>query len=290
MFAVLRSAFEQMHKDRIDHLGAAIAFFSVFSLAPLLIIATSIAGFILGEEVVRERVYLEIDKVVGPEVVLYVQQVVENSFRPENNILAVITGSVILLFIAVSLFNHLQAAMDRIFKVEHPKKRSKQWLQFAKDNGLSFLLVLGTGFLIFVLLIADTTLSLVGEYLQEVIPFNVRIVYFLDFLLSFSLTVFILGTLYRVLPTLKVPLKYIVPGAFFTAVLFEIGKYIIGIFFGLSRLASIYGVAGSLVLLLFFFFFSAQIFLFGAEFIKVISGTSLENKSRWYYFKKFIGL
>lgn len=288
MFQHLRLAFEEMQKDHVDQLGAAIAFFASFSLAPLLIIATSIAGFILGEDVVRERVFLEIDKALGPEVLGYVERVIENSFQPQNNLFAVISGVVILLFISIGLFNQLQTAMDQIFKA--PPKKEKRWLIFLRDNLVSFILVLSTGLLLFATVLADTVLSFVGGYVNEVIPLNIGTAFFLDSLLSFVLTVCVFALFYRVLPTIKIEWRHILPGALFTAILFEIGKYVMTLFFGMSRIATIYGVAGSLVLLLFFLFFSAQIFLFGAEFIKVIAGIDPEQKSRWFYFKKFIGI
>lgn len=288
MLEHLRLAFREMRKDHVDQLGAAIAFFSAFSVAPLMIIATSIAGFVLGEDVVRERIFVEIHRALGPEVVLYVQRVIENSFQPEQNVFAVVSGVVILLVISIGLFNNLQTAMDLIFKA--PPKKEKQWLLFLGDNILSFVLVLSTGLLLFATVLVDTVLTFIGDYVTEVVPFNIGTAFFLDSLLSFGLTVFIFSVFYRVLPAIKLSWRYILPGALFTAVLFEIGKYLITLFFGLSRIATIYGVAGSLVLLLFFLFFSAQIFLFGAEFIKVLAGIAPEQQSRWYYLKKLIGI
>lgn len=228
MFQHLRLAFEEMQKDHVDQLGAAIAFFASFSLAPLLIIATSIAGFILGEDVVRERVFLEIDKALGPEVLGYVERVIENSFQPQNNLFAVISGVVILLFISIGLFNQLQTAMDQIFKA--PPKKEKRWLIFLRDNLVSFILVLSTGLLLFATVLADTVLSFVGGYVNEVIPLNIGTAFFLDSLLSFVLTVCVFALFYRVLPTIKIEWRHILPGALFTAILFEIGKYVMTLF------------------------------------------------------------
>lgn len=289
MLKHIRLAFREMQKDHVDQLGAAIAFFASFSLAPLLIIATSIAGFVLGEDVVRQRVFMEIDRALGPEVMAYVERVIANSFQPQNNLFAVISGVVILLFISIGLFNQLQTAMDRIFRVPD-KKEEKEWIVLLRDNFLSFIMVVGTGFLLFATVLADTIISFVGDYVNEVIPFNIGTVFFLDSLLSFLLTVFVFAVFYRVLPTKKIEWQYIFPGALFTAILFEIGKFVMTLFFAMSRIASIYGVAGSLVILLFFLFFSAQIFLFGAEFIKVLAGIDPDKRSRWFYFKKFLGI
>lgn len=288
LIKTIKTAFLEMQKDHVDQLGAAIAFFAAFSLAPLIIIATSIAGFILGEDVVRERAFVEIEKALGPEVVTFVQGVIENSFQPEQNVFAVVSGVVILLVISIGLFNHLQTALDRIFKV--PPRKDKEWHIFLRDNGLSFILVLGTGLLLFATVLADTIFTIIGDSVSEFVPFNIGTALLLDSLLSFGLTIFVFAVCYRVLPTINVSWRYILPGAFFTALLFEIGKFATTLFFGLSGIASIYGVAGSLVLILFFLFFSAQIFLFGAEFIKVLSGIDPEHQSRWYYFKKLLGI
>src|ERR1700722_6641963 len=258
----------------LDHeaasMGAALAFYTLFSIAPILVIALAVAGYVFGPQVAETHVLEQLSALIGSTGANAISDLLLSAHYSDKKGLAAAVGIITLVVGATSVFAELQNTLDRIWNT--PKeKNAVAWWQFIRRRILSIGLVLGVGFLLLVSLVASAALaaleSLIGSFMAQ---WNL-ILPVLDFTVSFAMTSLLFAMIYKYVPREPLAWGDVWIGAVVTALLFTIGKYLIGIYLGKSSFNSAYGAAGSLVVLLLWIYYSAQIFLLGAEFTRVVT-------------------
>ncbi|HEY9824508.1 MAG TPA: YihY/virulence factor BrkB family protein [Stenomitos sp.] len=267
---LLKGTFAEWQKDKVPLLAASLAYYTVFSIAPLLLIAISIAGVFFGEEAVRGEIIGQIQGLVGREGASTIQSMLQNTQKPNSGgAVATIFSVVTLLLGASGVFGQLQEALNIIWEVE--PKPGKNIIIFLRSRFLSLAMVLVIGFLLLVSSLLTTVLVAFTGLINRLIPGSQILGSTLEFIISFSVITLLFAAIYKVLPDVKVPWRNLWVGSAVTALLFNIGKIAIGFYLGNSNIASTYGAAGSVIIVLIWVFYSAQILLLGAEFTQVYS-------------------
>jgi membrane protein len=256
------------YTDRGTRLGAALAFYTLFSLAPLLIIVIAVAALAFGRELAQTQLVQQIEAFVGAEGARVIQSTIENASRPSSGAVATLVGLAMLLFGATVVFSELQDALNTIWKVPSTPRRGMM-LRLIWHRFLSFVMVLAIGFLLLLSIIANSALAAVMQLFGDVLPRQVDWLRTANFAFSFGVVTLLFAMIYKVLPDLDIAWSGVLIGAVVTAVLFMLGKFLIELYLGYSSVASVYGAAGSLVILLMWIYYSAQILYVGAEFTKV---------------------
>ncbi|MFZ6691856.1 YihY/virulence factor BrkB family protein [Undibacterium sp. SXout20W] len=264
IWTLIKTAGRSWIDDYAQSMGAALAYYTLFSIAPLLLIVIAIAGQLFGIEAARGEIVGELQDLMGPLGAQAVETLLESAHEPNGNILAIIVGAIALLIGATSVFSELQDALDRIWRA--PKRyRSNIW-SLLRARLLSFGMILGIGFLLMVSLVASAALAAFGKWWGSFFTHWKIIATVTNFLVSFAFTTTLFAMIYKFMPRARVAWSDVWIGAAFTALLFTVGKSLIGLYIGKSGLASGFGAASSLVALLVWVYYSAQIFLMGAEF------------------------
>jgi membrane protein len=267
---LLKETFAEWQKDRVPLLAASLAYYTVFSIAPLLIIAISIAGAFFGEEAVRGEIIGQIQGLIGKDSASTIQGMLQNTQKANSGgTIATIFGIITLLLGASGVFGQLQEALNIIWEVK--PKPGRNLVKFIQARFLSSAMVLVIGFLLLVSSVLSTVLASVTHFIRNLWPGFQLLGQSLDFLLSLFVVTLLFASIYKVLPDVKVPWRNLWTGAGVTALLFNFGKYLIGLYLGSSGIASAYGAAGSIIIVLVWVFYSAQILLLGAEFTQVYS-------------------
>jgi membrane protein len=262
------ATFKEWNEDKAPRLAAALSYYTIFSLAPLLLIAISVAGLVFGEEAARGALSAQLSSLLGPQGAEAVEMMIAASGdRSGGGIIASIIGVVTLLLGAAGVFGQLQDALNTIWEVA-PKPGRGIW-GFIKDRFLSFTMVLGTGFLLLVTLILSSVLSTVGAALVGVTSAEILIWQGVNLIVQAAVTFGLFAMIFKVLPAVEIAWSDVLLGAGMTTVLFIIGRFLIDLYLSNTATASSFGAAGSLVVLLIWIFFSAQILFFGAEFTQV---------------------
>jgi membrane protein len=251
-------------------MGAALAYYTTFSLAPLLIIVIAVAGLVFGQEAARGEIVFQLRGLVGEEGSTAIEQLLTNASRPSSSVLASIIGFVTLLLGATSVFGELQSALDRIWRAPAPPGPSGV-LTLLRSRLLSFGMVITMGFLLLVSLVVGAALSALSKWGGAMFPAALVVLQVLNLAIGFGVTILLFATAYRILPRVKIAWSDVWIGATVTAVLFTVGKYLIGLYLGRAGISSGFGAAGSLVIILVWVYYSAQIFLLGAEFTWVFA-------------------
>ncbi len=257
--------------------GAAIAYYTLFSLAPLLIISMAIAGFVFGDDAARGAVAAQLRGLLGDQAAEAVQSMVQGASSAGQGTLVVIAGIGFLMLTASGTFSELQSALNVIWKVETPAAYGgavQAVSRFLRAKGAAIGLVAATGFLLLVSLVASAAVSAFGTWLGHKMPGAALVASLVSFALSFALIAALFAAIYKVLPDRRIDWSDVVIGAVATALMFTIGKYLIGWYIGSGTVASSFGAAGSLAVLLVWIYYSAQIFLLGAEFTRAWAGVS----------------
>lgn len=264
-------AASEWSEDNAARLGAALAYYTVFSLAPLLIIVIALVGAIWGGQSgeAQARILDEMRQLMGPEGARMVGTMLENASRPgTGGVLATVLGVAALLFGATGAFAQLQGALNTVWDVRPDPERSGL-MTLITTRLLSFGAILVVGFLLLVSLVLSAALSFVGDILTDITPRMQVLMRLLNLLLSLGVITLLFAFIYRYLPDVRIAWRDVWVGAVITAILFTLGKYLLGLYLGQSGTASAYGAAGSLVVLLIWVYYSAQIFFFGAELTEV---------------------
>jgi membrane protein len=262
---VLKTAASEWLDDKAPRLGAALAYYMIFSVAPIIVIVIGIAGLIFGRDAAQQGIIDEITGLVGAEGGAAVRTMVESASHPASGLVGSLLGLAMLLFGATGLFGQLQDALDTIWEVE-PKPGRGVW-GIVRDRFLSFSMVLGVAFLLLVSLVVSAGLSALGGLLGE---WHVSVLgQVADAVVSLVVITLLFAMIFRFLPDARVAWRDVWLGAALTAVLFVVGKFAIGLYLGSTGAASAYGAVGSLAVLLIWLYYSAQIFLFGAELTQV---------------------
>lgn len=268
IFTLLKDAGKEWSEDKVPRLGAALAYYTVFSLAPLLILIIAIAGLTLGQrESAQEAVISQLRGLVGQEGASVIETAIENSSQPATGIIASVISVVTLLLGALGAFGQLQDALNTIWEVK--PKPGRGIAGIIKDRLLSFSLVLVIGFFVVVSLAASAALTALGTFLSNVVPGPEIVMEIVNFVISLVVISVLFAIMFKYLPDAKIAWRDVAVGAVATALLFTIGKTLIGLYLGNSSTTSTYGAAGSLVVLLLWTYYAAQIFLFGAELTQV---------------------
>ena len=266
-WGLLRTTAGEWSEDKVPRLGAALAFYSVLSIAPLLLIAIAVAALVFGREAASGQLVQEIRGVVGEEGAKAIRDMLKNAQKPGSGIFATLIGFATLLFAASGVFGQLQDAMNTIWEVQ--PKEGRGIFGMVKDRFFSFAMVLGTGFLLLTSLVLSTTVAATFGYLGGLAPGLKPLLAVGDILVSAVVVTLLFALIYKLLPDARIAWRDVWVGAGLTTALFLIGKALIGVYLGRSSYGSAYGAAGSLVVLLVWIYYSSQILFFGAEFTKV---------------------
>ncbi len=250
--------------------GAALAYYTTFSLAPIIIIIITVAGFFFGRDAISGEVYAQLADLLGAEAAKTVQEIVKASYLSGDSVFTTILGVATLIFGATGAFNQLKLSLDQIFEIESKPKNGV--IGFLKARATSFAIVLGLGFILLVSLVINALAvglsNSIGDYFSVVGEITLAV---LTTLISIVLTAGIFAVIFKELPDVLVRWQEVLWGALFTAILFSIGRFGIGYYIGNSTITSGFGAAGSLVALLVWTYYSSQIVFLGAEFIWVLA-------------------
>jgi membrane protein len=266
---LLTKTYSEWSEDQAPRLGAALAYYTVLSLAPLLILLLAIAGLVFGDDAARGQLFGELNNMVGPEGAKAIQSMVDNSSKPASGIIASIIGFVMLIFGASSVAGELKNALNIIWDQPESSGGVKD---IVKQRSTALVVVLGCGFLLLVSLVVSSTIAAAGTYVTNALPIPESVMLVFNMLLATAVITGVFAVLFKYLPDVHLEWRDVLPGALFTAVLFAIGKLLIGLYLGKASFGSTYGAAGSLVIVLVWVYYSSQIFFFGAEFTQVYAG------------------
>ncbi len=267
MIEVIKNSFNGFIDDKAVKLSAALAYYTVFSMAPLLIIIISLCGLLLGREAVEGKIYAQLAGFVGSDTAAQLQQIIKNASLAGKSHTAVVIGSITLLVGATTVFAEIQESINMIWGLKPKPKRG--WLKLIQNRFLSFSVIASLGFLLLVSLGVTTVIDGFSEKLKNYFPeVTVVIFYIINIIISLAVITLIFGVIFKVLPDAKIKWKDVLSGAIATAFLFMLGKFGISYYISKSNVGSTYGAAGSLVVLLLWIYYSSIILYFGAEFTK----------------------
>jgi membrane protein len=267
---LIRKSVEAWVDDYAPSMGAALAYYTLFSIAPLLIIAIAVAGLVFGQEAARGEIIVQIQGLIGREGAIAVQGLLKSANEPARDIFLTVVSIITLVIGATTVFAELQSDLDRIWRVPAPAKENGIWV-LLRTRLLSFGLVLGLGFLLLVSLVISAAIAAFGKWWDGVFEGWEALLQAINFGISFAATTLLFALIYKIMPRARIAWRDVLVGAGVTALLFESGKFLIGLYLGKTSVASGFGAAGSLVVLLVWVYFAAQIFLLGAEFTWVYS-------------------
>lgn len=255
-------------QDKALKYSAALAYYTVFSVAPFLVIIISVSGIFFGRVAVQGELYQQINGLVGNEAALQIQQMITNIHLSENNVFATVVSFIILIMGATGIFSEIQDSINQIWGLKSKPKRG--WLKMIMNRLISFSLIVSLGFILMVSLLLNALVVLVGTQLMKMLPgAGIYIVNGINNILTFLILTFLFGVIFKVLPDAKLRWKDVAVGSIATAVLFMLGKFCIGLYMGHSNLTSVYGTAGSIIIVMLWVYYSAVILYFGAVFTKV---------------------
>ena len=277
---MLKRSARKFQQDQPINMAGTLAFFTIFAIPPIVIIITSVIGAVVGKDQVSSKLYEQVQELMGKQGVSFVKDLVSNYQGQDQGTFGTIFGIVVFVMAASTFFVIIQKSLNTIWQVK-PKPQSNA-LKFLKDRGLSFGMILSLGFVLLVSLVVDAALAFLKDYINQLLQgVTFYLIQGINFIVSFGLVAFIIAVIYRFLPDVKIKWGVAWVGAFVTAALFTLGKYIIGFALGNSNVGSMYGAAGSVVIILLWVFYSAMIIFFGAEITAVyaiMQGQEIEPK------------
>ena len=267
LWQLLKETYTQWSAAKPFQLAASLAYYTLFSLAPLLLIAIAVAGLVLGREATEQQILTTFQGLVGPQGAQAIQGLLHSASTPGSGILATVIGIVTLLIGAGGVVGQLQEALNTIWEVK-AKPGGGLW-GLLRTRFVSFAMVLGVGFLLLVSLLISAALAAMIQVMRGVLPGGEMLWHSLEFLVSLGLITLLFALIYKVLPDVEIAWRNVWIGAGMTALLFTVGKVLLGLYLGQKGITSPYGAAGSLVLVLLWVYYSGLIFFFGAAFTKV---------------------
>ncbi|MEP7107518.1 MAG: YihY/virulence factor BrkB family protein [Ferruginibacter sp.] len=267
MLGVFKNSFIGFDEDRVTKLSGSLAYYTVFSMGPLLIVIISLCGLFLGKEAVEGKIYSQLAGFVGSDTAIQLQQIIKNASLAGKSKIAAIIGGIILLVGSTTVFAEIQDSINGIWGLKPKPKRG--WVKFLQNRFLSFSVIIGLGFLLLVSLGISAIIDGFSDHLSNRFPeIAIVVFYIMNVCITLGVTTIIFGVIFRVLPDADIRWKDVIAGAFATAVLFMLGKFGISFYISKSNVGSTYGTAGSLVILLLWVYYSSLILYFGAEFTK----------------------
>ena len=271
-WAMVKAAGTSWIDDYAPSMGAALSYYTVFSMAPLLLIVVSIAGLVFGEDAVRGQLFGQLQQLMGKDAATAVQGLLASVSKPSKGIAGTVVGVGVLLFGATTVFGELQDALDRIWRAPARDKSGGLW-GLLRTRLLSFGMIFGLAFLLMVSLVFGAVISALGSWWGPMFGGWEVLAQVVNIVVGFALTTLVFAMIYKLMPRVHVKWKDVFLGALVTSLLFTIGKFLIGLYIGKSGIASGFGAAGSLVIVFVWVYYSAQIFLVGAEFTWVYART-----------------
>lgn len=265
LWGLIKTAVSSWIDDYAPSMGAALAYYTMFSIAPLLLIVISVAGIIFGVEAARGEIFQQLRGLMGEEGAMAIQGLLESVSKPSESVAATIAGIVLLLIGATTVFAELQDDLDRIWRAPQREKTSGIW-NLLRARLLSFGMILGIGFLLIVSLVFSAALSALGRWWAPLFGAWEILAQLINIIIGFALTTAAFALIYKFMPRVSIAWRDVWIGAAVTSLLFTIGKFLIGLYIGKSGVASGFGAAASLAIVLVWVYYSAQIFLLGAEF------------------------
>ena len=259
MISLFKQALKAWSDDYVPSMGAALAYYTLFSIAPLLLIVIGVAGLVFGEAAARGEIFEQMRGLMGDAGADAIEKLLQDTNRPAGSAIATITGVATLLLGAMTVFGELQNDLDRIWRAP-PDPETKGWWKLVRARMLSFGMVLGMAFLLMVSLAVSAVVSALGTWWGS---------HFLDWGINFLLMTLMFAMIYKIIPRARIEWSDVWIGAAVTSALFAVGKALIGLYLGRSSVASAFGAAGSLVAMMVWVYYSAQVFLLGAEFTRV---------------------
>lgn len=266
VWKLISETFNRWQDDKAPRLGAALSYYTLFSIAPVLIIVIAVVGLIFGREAVQGEIFAQLGGLVGTTSALAIQDLIKNASQPAASTIATIVGIATLLLGATGVFVELQDALNTIWGVK--PKPGRGIMGLVKDRLLSFAMILGVGFLLLVSLVISAGLTALNTFLASM-PGTAIVWSILSFVISFAVITVLFAMIFKILPDVRIAWTDVWVGAGVTSILFTIGKFLIGLYLGKSSFASAYGAAGSIVILLVWVYYSSQLVFFGAEFTQV---------------------
>ena len=265
---VFRKAFIGFIDDNAFKLSASLSYYTIFAIGPLLLIIMSLAGVFFGKEAVQGKIYGQIRGLVGNEAALQVQSIIQNISHSQHGTIGAILGFVVLVIGATGVFTEIQDSINFIWSVK--AKPKKGWLKFLINRLISFSLVVSMGFILLVSLIINALMEILSDKLLRFFKdYTIYLFYAINVLFIFVIITGLFAVIFKVLPDAKIKWKEALIGAGFTAVLFLLGKFLIGYYLGRSDMGITFGAAASIVIILSWVYYSSLILYFGAEFTKV---------------------
>jgi membrane protein len=265
LVALFRAAALNWIKDYAQSMGAALAFYTIFSIAPLLLIVIAITGIVFGEEAARGEIYGQLVGMLGSTGAAAVQELLDSAGRRSRSVGAALVGTVVMFIGATSVFAELQDALDRIWRAPQRPGRAGLW-RLVRGRLLSFGMILGIGFLLIVSLAVSAALAALSRWWDPDSSSWITFTGLSELGLSFVFVTTVFAMIYKTMPRASIAWRDVWVGAAVTSVLFIAGKTLIGLYIGGSGITSLFGAAASLIVVLLWVYYSAQIFLFGAEF------------------------
>jgi membrane protein len=266
LFGVMRAAVNEWMEHRAASKGAALAFYTLFSLAPVLVLVIAIAGLFYGAEAAQGQLLSELRGLMGEQSAQTIQSVLASARNKDSGVLATIIASVLLVIGATSVFAELKDSLDEIWDV--PPLKDASWWDTVRTRLLSFGLILVLAFLLMVSLVINAALNVVEDWFSGMWHSAAMVLSWLASIISFFVIAVLFGVIYKLLPRIKLSWHDVTIGAIGTAALFVLGKFLIGLYIGNSGVTSGFGAAGSLIAMLLWVYYSAQIFFLGAEFAR----------------------
>ncbi len=267
IWEILKESFKGFGQDKLTRLSGSLAYCTIFSFGPLLIVIIFLSSIIFGQQAVEGQIYRHLDDFLGRDTALQLQEIIKNATIKGKGTLAAIIGFVTLIFAATTVFAEIQDSINSIWGLKPKPKKS--WLKILKNRLLSFSVIISLGFLLVVSLGISAVIDALSDYLQSVFPdVAVIIFYIINQLMTLIIVGSIFAVVFKVLPDAKIRWKDVFAGAAVTAILFMLGKFAISFYISKASIGTTYGAAGSLVVLLIWTYYSSLILYFGAEFTK----------------------
>lgn len=264
---LLKQTGAEWTEDKVPRLGAALAYYAIFSLAPLLVISLAILGLVYEGDAARDELNKQLQGLLGEVGAKGADELIDAAQKPKEGRMAMVLGIVALLFGASGVFGQLQDALNTIWEVE--PKPGRGILGMLRDRFFSFTMVLGTGFLLLISLVLSAAVAALGSWASQRLPLPEAVLHAMNLGVSFLVFALLFALIFKYVPDVKIAWRDVWIGAVATAFLFTVGKFLIGLYLGHSSLASSYGAAGSLAVILVWVYYSAQILFLGAEFTQV---------------------
>jgi len=264
---VLKETASGWDDDNVTRLAASLAYYTLLSIAPLIILAVAVAGLAFGQDAAREHIGGQLAGVVGGGAAGAIQAIAANAKAPGTGILSLVVGIIVLLFGASGVFGELQSALNTVWDVA-PKPGRGIW-GVVKDRFFSFTLVVGVAFLLLVSLIVSAALTWVGQIFASSLPGGAFVWQVLNFCISLAVITALFALMFKTIPDVRIKWRDVWVGSAVTAGLFVLGKFLLGLYLGSAGVSSAYGAAGSIVALVIWVYYSAQVLLVGAEFTEV---------------------